>query len=34
VADFDDIPPGDDRDLRIRDAFERIDDLLHRLEVR
>ena len=34
VADFDDLPSGDDRDLRIRDAFERIDDLLHRLKVR
>jgi hypothetical protein len=34
VADFDDIPSGDDRDLRIRDAFERVDDLLGRLKVR
>ena len=31
VADFDEIPPGDDRDLRVRDAFERIDDFLRRL---
>jgi hypothetical protein len=34
VADFDDLTPGDDRDLRIRDAFERVDDLLRRLKVR
>ena len=33
VADFDDIPPGDDRDLRVRDAFERVNDLLARLKV-
>jgi hypothetical protein len=31
VADFDDLPPGDERDLRVRDAFERVDDLLRRL---
>jgi len=34
VADFDDLPPGDDRDLRIRDAFERVDDFLRRLKGR
>jgi hypothetical protein len=34
VADFDDIPPGGDRDLRIRDAFERVDDFLRRLKGR
>jgi stress response protein SCP2 len=34
VADFDDLPPGDERDLRIRDALERVDDFLRRLEVR
>lgn len=34
VADFVDLPPGDDRDLRIRDAFDRVDDLLRRFEVR
>jgi len=32
VADFDDLPPGDDRDLRVRDAFERVDDFLRRLK--
>lgn len=32
VADFDDLPPGDDRDLRVRDAFERVNDFLHRLK--
>ncbi|HVT87942.1 MAG TPA: nucleotidyl transferase AbiEii/AbiGii toxin family protein [Tepidisphaeraceae bacterium] len=32
VADFDDLPPGDDRDRRIRDAFERVDNLLNRLK--
>jgi hypothetical protein len=34
VADFDDIPTGDDRDFRVRDAFERIDDFLRRLKGR
>jgi len=34
VADFDDLLAGDDRDLRVRDAFERVDDLLRRLAVR
>jgi hypothetical protein len=34
VADFDDLPPGEDRDRRVRDAFERVDDLLRRLKVR
>ena len=32
VADFDDLPSGDDRELRIRDAYERVDDLLRRLK--
>ena len=32
VANFDDIPPGDDRDFRVRDAFERVDNFLQRLE--
>ncbi len=34
VADFDDLAPGGERDLRIRDAFERVDDLLRRLGMR
>jgi hypothetical protein len=34
VADFDDLQPGDEWDLRVRDAFERVDDLLRRLGMR
>lgn len=34
VADFDDIPPGEDRDFRTQDSFQRVDDLLHRLKIR
>jgi hypothetical protein len=32
VADFDDLPPGDDRELCIREAFERVNDLLQKVE--
>ena len=34
VANFDDLPTGDDRELHIRDAFERVDDLLRKLNMR
>jgi len=34
IADFEEIPPSEDRDLLLRDAFERVNALLEKLDVR
>ena len=34
VADFDELEPGEARDIRVREAFELVDDLLRRLRAR